>query len=113
MARFDVITHRMPSLQSVAKEYAVTTTHEELCDEETRERMALTLLADQGAWMGLDPEHTQLAHLIRTTLTDAADAAQRTFGPDSRYRVVLELLAGAPHGDRIEYASNRTELITD
>ncbi|MDD9383092.1 hypothetical protein M8Z33_41900 [Streptomyces sp. ZAF1911] len=113
MARWDVLTQLMPSLKSVAKEFSVRATYEELCDPESREKLALTVLSDEGAWTGLDPEEAPLGDLIRATLSDAAAAVQQSFGPGSRYRVVLELLIGTPHGDRISYASNRTEIITD
>lgn len=113
MAKIDVHTHLMPALKSVAKEIAVRTTHEELCDPEARERLTLTVVSDEGAWTGLDPEQVALRHLVRTSLDDAAAAAQKAFGPGAVYRVVLELLVGTPHGNRIEYASNRTEIITD
>ncbi|MER6782384.1 MULTISPECIES: hypothetical protein [unclassified Streptomyces] len=103
----------MPSLQSVAKEFSVSATYEELCDAGSRERLALTLLNDQGAWNGLDPDQVALGHLIRVTLADAATAARKAFGPGARFRVVLELLTGTPHGDRIEYASSRSEIVTD
>lgn len=84
-----------------------------LCDAESRERLTLTIANDGGAQKGLDPETVSLGHLIRDTLDDAAGAVQQKFGPGSRYRVVLGLLVGTPHGDRIRYASNRTELLTD
>ncbi|MFI5867454.1 hypothetical protein [Streptomyces sp. NPDC051546] len=103
----------MPSLQCVAKEFAVQTTYEELCNAESREKLALIVLSDEGAWTGLDPGQAPLGYLIQETLSDTATAIERPFGPASRYRVVVDLLGGTTHGDRIIYAANRSETITD
>jgi hypothetical protein len=109
----DVVTHRMPSLASVAKEIAFTVAYEELLDEVARQRLALTLANDEGAWRGLNPGRLALRQLAQEALSDAADAVRDPFGPGSRYRVVIEILAGEPHGEPMMYCSMRTEIIVD
>lgn len=113
MARIDIHTHVMLSLKSIAKEFSVQATFEELRDEENREAIALALLANQDAWKGLDPEKVSLGELIRAALTDSANAVQQSFGPGSRFCVVLELLMGTPNGERMAHVSSRTEIVRD
>ncbi|MFF3020914.1 hypothetical protein [Streptomyces sp. NPDC057939] len=113
MARIDVHTHLMVSLKSIAKEFSVQATFEELCDTGNREAIALALLNNEDARKGLDPKEVSLDDWIQGTLTDSATAIQQSFGPGSRFRVVLELLVGTPNGERIAYASSRIENITD
>ncbi|MFI8943230.1 hypothetical protein [Streptomyces syringium] len=113
MAEIHVLTHQMPTLHAVAKEIAVCTTYEELCDPTAREHLTLTLASDPAAQHGLDTAQMSLIQMVRTALTDAAAAVQPAFGPGSRYRFVLEILIGTPLGNRIQFAASRTELLTD
>ncbi|MFZ3476035.1 hypothetical protein ACODT4_44395 [Streptomyces sp. 2.9] len=112
MASYDVRTHLMPGLRTTAKEFAIRLTHLELRDAAAREEIVMTIASDAGTWAGLDPDHVYLVRLLRETLSNAA-AGVKTMSPDARYRVVLEVLSGAPEGNRLMCAHGRTELITN
>ncbi|MGW2186926.1 hypothetical protein [Streptomyces sp. NPDC001667] len=96
----NVVTHLMPPLSSVANEIAFAVTYEELVVEHIRDQLALTVAAEEGAWNGVDPDKIELRQIAQRVLSDAADVVRDSFGPGSRYRVLIEILVGEPTGTR-------------
>ncbi|MFJ4700535.1 hypothetical protein ACIP5N_21850 [Streptomyces sp. NPDC088768] len=106
-------THLMQLLQTVAKEIVLRTTYEELCDPHMREQLARDTLNVEELWAELPPGRVDLPRLVTGALDDAAAAAQKSFGPGTLYRIVMEILVGTPEGYQIELISHRTELVKE